>query len=690
MARERWTESAIEVVLLSTAATPSDPASDRLIVTLREHGIDPDVITVIADPDSARLRSRLAAVLAGPVAGAGALSADERLSGGGQRPTGGALPAIAVLAADIVVNATPLGAVLDDPRVRTGALALSSAEVAADGSGVHRNRQSHLGVLKLDGAGRATAAALVAGLPADPDRPGDLLLELTRALTDAGIDVRPVQLGGYAWARPESAAQEAEAVAAVEAVDERTVRLRAAARGGDGFYSTFVLRRISWRFTSLAERVGLTPNQVTLISFGLGLVAAGFLAMGSRPWAVAGALLLQFCLIVDCVDGELARYRRRFSRFGAWLDATTDRVKEFAAIGALAVAAARHERDLWWLVAAAIALQTFRNLLDLGWALQRGVAAASSDRGEPVRPEWVAPANRLHPPVGVHTGEGALSWLKRVGHFPIGERFLLISLGAALWTPRATLIALLVAGMVSAGYMLLAFAVRSRSAIGNGHRIVSLVDSGPVLGAALRQAVGRRAGRAAAALPAMVAVDELALIWWFAVVLAGADRSAAVVLIAAAAIAHYQHAYGVREDGSTEGPGAAAGRRAAGGFVIGTDLRLVALALVAVVPTWFLTDGDARSWATSAVWALAGLVAISSTIRSLQAWTGTVDPSNAPDEADSSDQPGSSGGPEGHLPAGAESRSVSGGQSEGSVDRMQTVNADTNPTARRQAIGGVR
>jgi hypothetical protein len=290
----------------------------------------------------------------------------------------------------------------------------------------------------------------------------------------------------------------------------------------------------------------------------------------------------------------------------------------------------------------------------------------------------------------VHTGEGAVSWLKRIGHFPIGERFLLISLGAAFWTPRGTLIALLVAGMLSAGYMLIAFAVRSRSAIGNGHRIVSLVDSGPILGTALRQAVGRRAGRAAAVLPAMVAVDELALIWWLSVVVAGAERSAAVVLIAAAAIAHYQHAYGVREDGGAPDQDAAEEQRPPGGFVIGTDLRLVALALFGVIPTLFLTDSDARSWATTAVWALAGLVVASSTSRSLRAWTGTGSGSDSTTGSDNPDGPGGSDGPGDNLSAGATSPSVSDGQSEGSVDRMQTVNADTNPTVRRQAIGGVR
>jgi phosphatidylglycerophosphate synthase len=655
MVRERSAEPAIEVVLLSaSAAEPTDHSQAtqaRLMAGLAEQGIQPVTVSSIAEPDPGRLRTALAEVLAGPE-GAASLSP------------------IALLAADLAVHATALGAVLDDPRVRTGALAVRPGSSTDDrhGGSVETDRQLHLGVLRVDGADRAVAAQLMRDLPVDPESPGDVLLDLTRALTDAGIDVRPVPLGGYAWARATSADQVAAAFSAADAVDERTVRLREAARGGDGFYSTFVLRRISWRFTGVAERIGLTPNQVTVISFGLGLVAAGMLAVGDRPWSVAGALLLQFCLVVDCVDGELARYRRRFSRFGAWLDATTDRVKEFAAIGALAVAGARHDEDLWWLVAAAIAVQTFRNLLDLGWSLQRSVATAEKAATEPrIRPEWMASATWLRAPAGEPTAAGALSWARRVGHFPIGERFLVISLGAALWTARGTLVVLLLAGLLSGVYMLAAFVVRSRAARGSGRRIAGLVDAGPILGAVLRQAIGARASRTAAVVPAVVWLAEAGLIWWLAVEVAQARASAGVVLLAVTAIAHYQHAYGVRED-VTEAPG---------GFVIGTDLRLIALALIIVVPSLLLTGDDARSWATSGVWALAVLVGISSTARSLQAWLSPVSP--GADDPPDGDDAGDSGDVD-----------VSGGQNDDSIDRMQTVNAVTGTTVPRPAIGGVR
>ena len=55
--------------------------------------------------------------------------------------------------------------------------------------------------------------------------------------------------------------------------------------------------------------------------------------------------------------------------------------------------------------------------------------------------------------------------------------------------------------------------------------------------------------------------------------------------------------------------------------MVGTDLRLVALVLVVDLPAVLLPDPDGGRWASAAVWALALLVALSSTSRSLRAWS---------------------------------------------------------------------
>jgi CDP-diacylglycerol--glycerol-3-phosphate 3-phosphatidyltransferase len=69
-------------------------------------------------------------------------------------------------------------------------------------------------------------------------------------------------------------------------------------------------------------RLGLTPNHLTLIGFGIAIVAAAVAASGA--WLAAGLLVL-FGAVFDLFDGALARATGTASRFGAFLDSTFDR-----------------------------------------------------------------------------------------------------------------------------------------------------------------------------------------------------------------------------------------------------------------------------------------------------------------------------------------------------------------------------
>src|SRR4051794_11337304 len=64
----------------------------------------------------------------------------------------------------------------------------------------------------------------------------------------------------------------------------------------------------------------ITPNAVTWLMILVGVLAAGLLCLRS-VWASAGAVLLIQCqILLDCSDGELARWRRQFSPVGIYLD----------------------------------------------------------------------------------------------------------------------------------------------------------------------------------------------------------------------------------------------------------------------------------------------------------------------------------------------------------------------------------
>jgi phosphatidylglycerophosphate synthase len=82
----------------------------------------------------------------------------------------------------------------------------------------------------------------------------------------------------------------------------------------------------------------LTPNQVTIVSFGLYSVAAGLIVVGGA-WSVLAAVLLPLSYILDCLDGQLARYSGKTSAIGDYLDKTLDVLKIFIINAAMAIAA---------------------------------------------------------------------------------------------------------------------------------------------------------------------------------------------------------------------------------------------------------------------------------------------------------------------------------------------------------------
>ena len=68
----------------------------------------------------------------------------------------------------------------------------------------------------------------------------------------------------------------------------------------------------------------ITPNQITFLSSVLGLLSAGFYVSGKPDALVWGAVFLYGKVILDNVDGNLARARGVSSRFGRFLDSLTD------------------------------------------------------------------------------------------------------------------------------------------------------------------------------------------------------------------------------------------------------------------------------------------------------------------------------------------------------------------------------
>ena len=100
-----------------------------------------------------------------------------------------------------------------------------------------------------------------------------------------------------------------------------------------------------------APRLHAQPGHDRLAVHRRSLAAAAF-ATGERWGLVAGAILLQAAFTTDCVDGQLARYTRTFSKLGAWLDSIFDRSKEYVCFAGLAIGASRAGDPVWPLACA--------------------------------------------------------------------------------------------------------------------------------------------------------------------------------------------------------------------------------------------------------------------------------------------------------------------------------------------------
>ena len=418
---------------------------------------------------------------------------------------------VAVIAGDLHIPARALAPITDDPFAPTsvlvnsdphGDLVVRHHRVISAGTSFHQT---------VDPTHRSVGALVIA--PVDAQHARSAIEELREALdADAfsltetetvesvlvalvrgQVPVRAVQIVDVPWFR--APVDESAAQAAIDAVSDKRINGLLANRVDDGFYSTFLVRRASKPLTRIALKLGLSPNTITTISFIVGIAAAFAFGTGQWAWIVVGALLLQLSLIVDCVDGEVARATRKFTSLGAWLDASTDRVKEFAVYGGLAIGATRLDEtfagiDPWLIAIALIVLQTTRHVTDYDFArIQRlreatvpHVDIRQIDDGRHVERHGLSRAmvasSRMN-------RRSVIRWFKKVIHMPIGERWLLISVLAIVAGPAWALVGLFVAGILALGYVVVGRIARaltwSGDTPGEGAQVLrAQLDAGPV------------------------------------------------------------------------------------------------------------------------------------------------------------------------------------------------------------------
>ncbi|WP_406223427.1 DUF5941 domain-containing protein [Streptomyces decoyicus] len=438
------------------------------------------------------------AILTGPPVAGSPLEADLRTLGFDVRTANDAATAADLLAA---VPAQERVAVVDPRFVgHLHALRLALTDPRFPAAAVP-------GALTAQPGARAALARAFGRIPvgAGTAHLTDVLTDtLTESLDREETPLHRVELGSLVATVALTPAQREDAREAVAAVDDEAVRLRTAVKSRDGFFTTYGISPYSRYLARWCARRGLTPNQVTTASLLTALIAAGCAATGTRGGYIAAGLLLLFSFVLDCTDGQLARYSLQYSTMGAWLDATFDRAKEYAYYAGLALGAARGGDDVWALALGAMVLMTCRHVVDFSFNEANHDASANT-----------SPTAALS---GKLDSVGWTVWVRRMIVLPIGERWAMIAVLTALTTPRIVFYALLIgcalaACYTTAGRVLRSLTRRARRTDRAARALADLADSGPLAELIAGRARGR--GRTGSFLaPVMAFLSAAVLLVW--------------------------------------------------------------------------------------------------------------------------------------------------------------------------------
>jgi len=82
----------------------------------------------------------------------------------------------------------------------------------------------------------------------------------------------------------------------------------------------YIHEPIAKRLVSVLKNTFITPNQVTYLSVLVGFASGYSFSQGNWETSIVGGILLELTLILDCVDGQLARTKNIASDWGRLID----------------------------------------------------------------------------------------------------------------------------------------------------------------------------------------------------------------------------------------------------------------------------------------------------------------------------------------------------------------------------------
>jgi phosphatidylglycerophosphate synthase len=188
-------------------------------------------------------------------------------------------------------------------------------------------------------------------------------------------------------------------------------------RSGEHWAGRLYMREISLHIDPYLVNTKITPNQLTYLMVVVGVLGGAALLIPGLPGAILAVVLFQIYLLLDCVDGEVARWRKQTSITGVYLDRIGHYLCEAALLVGFGVRGAdvfHQEGSTNWLwaflgtVAAlgAILIKAETDLVDV--ARQRSGLPAVQDEASVPRSSGLALARRAAAALKFHRLVGGI------------------------------------------------------------------------------------------------------------------------------------------------------------------------------------------------------------------------------------------------------------------------------------------
>jgi len=160
--------------------------------------------------------------------------------------------------------------------------------------------------------------------------------------------------------------------------------VRRSGKEWDGIYSKFN-RRLCWPLVRWLSKTPITPNMVTFTGLPIAMMSGYWFAQGHWGAYVLGAVLYFATVLVDEIDGMLARNTFRESAFGCWLESFVDYATYVPLFGGMTIGLARQFGSGWMGLGL---LLLFGTAMTCWVAIRQRKVATTPDRPEQYLPRY--------------------------------------------------------------------------------------------------------------------------------------------------------------------------------------------------------------------------------------------------------------------------------------------------------------